>query len=168
MQRDCIKIQFTQVCAPERWAQSIRICFVGRYSSEHQQAENLPWKNKYCFCVLLPHCLQRQSEQWVGLCSSFFVCPSLGICSSLTEHTTLQQSPPRTSHLSGGTCPPGPGTQRSSPGEDQVRGQLARSEPSLISPHEMFGRQCQARLLSTSRLGSSTTNFLFTAQTNSP
>ena len=55
LQRDCIKIQFIQVGAVRSSVspgslQSIRICFPGRYSSEHQQAENLPWKNKYCFC----------------------------------------------------------------------------------------------------------------------
>ena len=41
LQRDCIKIQFIR---------SIGICFPTRYSSQDQQAQNLPWKNKQCLC----------------------------------------------------------------------------------------------------------------------
>ena len=144
VQGDCIKIQYVQV--------QLRSCSVlvtiNTSLFSHPIFITAPTSRKFTSekQILLNVCRKRE-ERWAELCSSFFVCPSLGICSSLTEHTTLQQSPPRTSHLSGGTCPPGPGTQRSSPGEEQVRGQLARSEPSLISPHEMFGRQCRARLL---------------------
>ena len=142
------------------------------------------WKNKYCFCVGLAGCLQRQDEYWVCPCSTFFVSPWIfAVFPHQTdrEHKHYNNKQSHRQHVGPDTPVIRRGdnverdTRKSNNSElqskvrAQVKGELAGPEPFLISPHEILGDLAEGPdlCLLISELGSSTTNFLFTAQTNS-